>query len=331
MPPSSFSSWSQFPAETSCKLTTSYIGRCVSPPVCESACALHPCGLQRKWMLFRWSAAKSPGQLLTPNPLLFIINLSLFLSHLCSCPLSSFMGFLRESVTLCLPLDCPSWIQFKKNIHVQILFSFFRTDKKEHSAESICKKWDSIQKAHKVLSASSSVWTPGMLTLLFWATKPSLNLAFYHFPSRITQDISAAIQLISSSKLPLPVIYISQSPSTSFPLLWSHLSSAHNTNKGCGLKILTQVFGKYRAKHSKAASDSAEPGDGVIGDFYFYLSALTVCEQNQPVCSSKLAGIYQQNLTNGAVFPRNRYRVWNTWITRNAKNCQRKEKISLAA
>lgn len=114
MPPSSSSSWSQFPAETSCKLTTSYIGRCVSPPVCERACALHPCGLQRKWMLLKWSAAKSPGQLLTPNPLLFIINLSLFLSHLCSCPLSSCMGFLRESGTLCLPLDCPSWIQFKK-------------------------------------------------------------------------------------------------------------------------------------------------------------------------------------------------------------------------
>lgn len=212
MPPSSSSSWSQFPAETSCKLTTSYIGRCVSPPVCERACALHPCGLQRKWMLLKWSAAKSPG--------LFIINLSLFLSHLCSCPLSSCMGFLRESGTLCLPLDCPSWIQFKKNIHVQILF-FFHSElikKKEHSAESICKKWDSIQKAHKVLSGSSSVCSLGMLTLLCWATKPSLNLAFYHFPSRITLDISAAIQLLSSRKLPLPVIYISQSPSASFPL-----------------------------------------------------------------------------------------------------------------
>lgn len=77
------------------------------------------------------------------------------------------------------------------------------------------------------------------------------------------------------------MIYISQSPSASFPLLWSHLSSAQNTNTGCSLKILMQVFRKYRATHSKAASDSAEPGDGVIGDFYFYLSALTVCEQNQ--------------------------------------------------
>lgn len=204
MPPSSSSSWSQFPTETSCKLTTSYIGRCVSPPVCERACALHPCGLQRKWMFLKWSAAKSPGQLLTPNPLLFIINLSLFLSHLCSCPLSSCMGFLRESVTLCLPLDCPSWIQFKKIFTFKSFFFSFRTDKKEHSAESICKKWDSIQKAHKVLSGSSSVCSPGMLTLLCWATKPSLNLAFYHFPSRITLDISAAIQLLSSSKLPLP-------------------------------------------------------------------------------------------------------------------------------
>lgn len=131
MPPSSSSSWSQFPAETSCKLTTSYIGRCVSPPVCERACALHPCGLQRKWMLLKWSAAKSPGQLLTPNPLLFIINLSLFLSHLCSCPLSSCMGFLRESGTLCLPLDCPSWIQFKKIFTFKSFFFSFRTDKKK--------------------------------------------------------------------------------------------------------------------------------------------------------------------------------------------------------
>lgn len=285
MPPSSSSSWSQFPAETSCKLTTSYIGRCVSPPVCERACALHPCGLQRKWMLLKWSAAKSPGQLLTPNPLLFIINLSLFLSHLCSCPLSSCMGFLRESGTLCLPLDCPSWIQFKKKTFTFKSFFFsFRTDKKkEHSAESICKKWDSIQKAHKVLSGSSSVCSLGMLTLLCWATKPSLNLAFYHFPSRITLDISAAIQLLSSRKLPLPVIYISQSPSASFPLSPSskHKHGIGSEDFDAGIQEISSEAqqGSFRLSRARWWCDWG----------FLFLFICPNCVWAKPVvCSSKL-------------------------------------------
>lgn len=83
---------------------------------------LTPMWVTEEMDAFEMKCSKEPGA--APNPLLFIINLSLFLSHLCSCPLSSCMGFLRESGTLCLPLDCPSWIQFKKNIHVQILFFF---------------------------------------------------------------------------------------------------------------------------------------------------------------------------------------------------------------
>lgn len=133
-----------------------------------------------------------------------------------------------------------------------------------------------------------------MLTLLCWATPshPS-NLAFYPFPSRITQDISAAIQLISSSKLPLPVIYISQSPSASFPLLWSHLSSAQNTNTGCGLKILTQVFRKYRAKHSKAQTQQS-PVMVWLGIFICYFLPLLLLKQT--------AGIYRSRLYYNKLF-----------------------------
>lgn len=158
-----------------------------------------------------------------------------------------------------------------------------------------------------------------MLTLLCWATKPSLNLAFYHFPSRITLDISAAIQLLSSRKLPLPVIYISQSPSASFPLSPSskHKHEIGSEDFDAGIQEISSEAqqGSFRLSRARWWCDWG----------FLFLFICPNCVWAKPVV------IYQQNLTNGAVFRRDRYRVWNTWITRNAKNCQRKQKISLAA